>query len=274
MFLDKKLVLGIGMAAILWFSPGMLEAQEFISTSRKIRVTDAIGQGATKEVARNNALHDAEQKALRRVTSTFRHIITEVKTGELGDKKIIEEVNAKIIDKPDIRKTEYPFENPYVCIMDVYVTVRFLDLDFFAEEIKKTAEGACIRSLFIAGWGQAYNRNYFGAVVNFGVTYGALGYGYYRDQQISNSRSNYLNASDPKSAERAYNKLQSDKNMSRAMYALGFLSWAYSVWDAFEDRSRANEVMDRVHKKFFKEMPYKRYDSFMQRMMNKTKPQW
>jgi len=270
----KKIILLVAFYGFFLGDMSPLFAQEFISTKRTIRVTDAIGEGSTREVARNNALHDAEQKALRRVTSTFRHIISDTKMGEMGDKTIIEEVNAKIIDRPDIRKEEYPFESPYVCILDVYITVRFLDLDFFADEIKKTAEGACVRSLFVAGWGQGYNRNYFGAVVNFGITYGALGYGYYREKQIAVSRANYLNARDPRSAEIAYRKMQNDSNVSRSMYALGFLAWAYSVWDAFEDRSRANDVMDQVHKKFFKKMPYTRYDSFMQELMYKTKPTW
>lgn len=249
-------------------------AQEYISTKRSILITDAIGEGKTKEIAKNNALYDAEQKALRRVTSTFRHILSDIKDGELMNKRIQEEVHARIIDKPDIKKEEYPFETPYVCMLEVYVTVKFLDLDFFAEEIKKTAEGACVRSLFVAGWGQAYNRNYFGAVVNFGLTYGALGYGYYREQQIDNSRANYLNAKDPESSERAYRKLQNDRNVSKTMYAIGIVSWIYSVWDAFEDRERTNRVMQDVHQKYFKKFPYTRYDSFMQRMMYSTRPSW
>ncbi len=262
------------LAGLVLVIPMQAVAQEYISTQRTIYISDAIGEGATKEIARNNALYDAEQKALRRVTSTFRHILSDIKDGEMMNKNIQEEVHARIIDKPDIKKEEYPFSSPYVCTLEVYITVKFLDLDFFADEIKKTAEGACVRSLFVAGWGQGYNRNYFGAVVNFGLTYGALGYGYYREQQIAQSRANYLNASDPQSAERAYKKLQNDKNVSRSMYALGLLTWAYSVWDAFEDRERANKVMDEVHKKYFKKFPYTRYDSFMQRMMYSTKPQW
>jgi hypothetical protein len=197
-----------------------------------------------------------------------------MKEGEMQDKKIVEEVHAKIVDTPDIKKEEYPFEGPYVCMLDVYITIKFLDLDFFADEIKKTAEGACIRSLFISGWGQGYNRNYFGAVVNFGVTYGALGYGYYRQKQISSSRAAYLAARDPRSAERAYRKLQSDRNVSKSMYTLGILAWAYSVWDAFEDRSRSNDIMDKVHKKYFKMFPYTRFESFMQELMYSTKPDW
>lgn len=257
---------------VLGMSPCL--SQEYISTTKTILITDAIGEGSTKEIAKNNALYDAEQKALRRVTSTFRHIMSGVKEGEMADKKIIEEVHAKIVDTPDIKKVEYPFESPHVCTLEVFITVKFLDLDFFAEEIKKTAEGACIRSLFLSGWGQGYNRNYFGAIVNFGVTYSALGYGYYRQDQIAGARREYLAARDPKTADRAYRKMQGHSNVSKSMYALGFLAWAYSVWDAFEDRTRANEVTDRVHKKYFKMFPYTRVESFMQELMYSTKPKW
>lgn len=253
--------------------------EEFYSTKKTVRVTDGIGKGLSKDIAMRNAIIDARKKALVRVTSTFRHYLSASKDGEFVDKSVAEEVHARIIDRENIISVNYDhglnFAPYHVAVVDAEVKVRFLDLDFFATEMTKTAEAACIRSLFISGWGQFFNRSYF-AGVSFGlVTYGSLGYGFYRDNQISAARKSYQEATTATEAERRYQVLQNHRRVARTLYVLGVASWAYSVWEAFEDRERADEVLDVVHKKFFPKFRYTRTYSPIQRfIMNGLRPTW
>ncbi|RME89735.1 MAG: hypothetical protein D6767_07960 [Candidatus Hydrogenedentota bacterium] len=253
--------------------------EEFYSTKRKIRITDGIGMGPTKEIARQNAIIDARKKALRRVTSTFRFMLSESKNGEFVSSSVEEEVHAKIIDKERIINVKYDhgiqFKNgQVVAVVDCIITVSFLDLDFFAQEMLKTAEAACIRSLYIAGWGQIFNRAYFSGITMSLITYGSLGYAYYRSNMIEEAEKAYKAAKDPVEAERRYAQLRDHKNVSKMLYIVGFVTWAYSVWDAFEDRSRADEVLDQVHDRYFKKFPYHRKYSFFQEIMMDMRPEW
>ena len=252
---------------------------EYYSTKKTIRITDGIGKGLSKEIALRNAIIDARKKAMVRVTSTFRHMLSASKDGEFVDSSVAEEVHARIIDRENLISVDYEHDlnfRPYeVAIADVEVTVQFLDLDFFATEIMKTAEAACIRSLFISGWGQMFNRNYF-AGATFGIlTYGSLGYGYYRNQKIDQARKSYQDATNNTDAERRYKVLRDHRRVSRTLYVLGVATWAFSVWEAFEDRERADEVLDIVHKKFFPKFRYVRQYSPIQKfIMGNMRPTW
>lgn len=260
------------------FSEDLGFDEEFYSTKRKIRVTDGIGKGPTKEIARQNAIIDARKKAMERVTSTFRFVLSGSKDGEFQDKSVAQEVHAKIIDKERIISVTYDhnvkFNGFEVAIVDCEVTVSFLDLDFFAQEIMKTAEAACIRSMYIAGWGQIFNRAYFSGITMGLITYGSIGYAYYRSTLVKDAEQAYFNAKNPTEAERRYQVLKDHKQVARTLYVVGFLTWAYSVWDAFEDRERADEVLDKVHDKFFKKFPYKREYSYFQEKMMEMRPAW
>ena len=249
------------------------------STAKKVRVTDGIGKGLSKEIAMQNAIVNARQKALTRVTSTFRHVLSETQDGEFVKKSVAQEVNAKIIEKEEIISVNYDhgmnFEPYYVAIVDCIVTVSFLDLDFFATEIMKTAEAACIRSIVLSGWGQVFNRSYFAGAAFGLVTYSSLGYGYYREQQISDAQKAYNTAIGTANEEQALRTLQGHQNASRILYAAGAMTWAYSVWDAFEDRERVDEIMDEVHKVYFPQYPYERqYSYFQEFIMETTRPTW
>lgn len=253
--------------------------EEFYSTKKKIRITDGIGRGYSKEIALQNAIIDARKKALVRVTSTFRHVLSESKNGEFVDSSVAEEVHAKIVAKEEIISVKYKHDldfKPYeVAIVDVEITVSFLDLDFFAEEILKTAEAAMIRSIVIAGWGQAFNRNYYGAATMALVTYGSVGYGYYRHSKVDSARAAYNNATDPVDAERRYKILREHKRVAYTMYTIGAITWGYSVWEAFEDRERADEILDKVHEMYFPKFRYSRKISPIQKfMMKNLRPSW
>lgn len=253
--------------------------EEFYSTKKKVRITDGIGKGRTKEVALQNAIIDARKKALERSTTSFKHFLSEVKDGVFVKDSVASEVYAKIIDKEKIIKVTYDhdidFSPYYVAIIDCEITVSFLDLDFFAQEIMKTAEAACIRSIVLSGWGQFFNRSYFAGTTMFLTTYGSLGYGYFREQKIPRARKEYLEASSPEEAEQKYKILREHRNVANTMYAIGISTWAYSVWEAFEDRERADKLLDAVHKRYFSSFPYYREYSFFQMLiMENTRPEW
>lgn len=253
--------------------------EEFYSTKKKIRITDGIGRGYSKEIALQNAIIDARKKALVRVTSTFRHVLSESKNGEFLDSSVAEDVHAKIVAKEKIISVKYKHDlnfKPYeVAIVDVEITVSFLDLDFFAEEILKTAEAAMIRSIVIAGWGQIFNRNYYGGATMALVTYGSIGYGYYRQSKIDSAKTAYNNATDPVDAERKYKTMREHKRVAYTMYTIGAITWGYSVWEAFEDRERADEILDKVHEMYFPKFRYSRKISPIQKfMMKNLRPSW
>ena len=255
--------------AIIWL--GFINfgfGSNFIATVRKIRITDAIGRGKTMEEARKKALKDAKEKAKRRVTSAFSYLFVRIKNATVEKMNLSEKLHAEIIGEPRIIKEKKPFKD--VVILDCIVTVKFLDLDFFVEEAKKTAEGACIRSLVLAGWGQAYNRNYFAGFINFIVTYGSLVYGIKMNTKYQTAYSEYKDNND-------INKLirtEKYRKTRDTFYVIAIISWLYGIWDAFEDRKRASEVLDEIHNKYFKEIPYKTSDSFLQEFMYDTIPQW
>ncbi|MCX7632213.1 MAG: hypothetical protein N2Z22_02635, partial [Turneriella sp.] len=254
--------------------------KEYFSSQKQVRVRDAIGKGRSKEIAIHNARIDAQRKALERSVSSFRHLIIETKDFAVTNEQLIADVNAKVIEEPRCKPPKWDhgldFSPFHVAVMDCVVTVSFFDLDYFISEIMKTAEGACIRSIVLSGWGQIYNKNYFsGAAMSF-ITYGALGYGYSRESRVNAARQSYLEATDPAEAERRYRVMRDHQEVARTMYIIGALTWAYSIWDAFEDRERADEVLYQVHQKYFRgKLDYTPHYSFFQRfMMENTRPKW
>jgi len=264
--MKSKLAIFIGVLVL--GSINLVYGSSFITTVRTIRITDAIGRGKTIEEARKNAIKDAKEKAKRRVTSAFSYLFVRVKNASIEKMNLSEKLHAEVIGEPRIIKEEKPFKD--VVILDCIVKVKFLDLDFFVEEAKKTAEGACIRSLVLAGWGQAYNRNYFAGFINFLLTYGSLVYGINLNTKYQSAYSEYRKTNDTNQLIKA-EKYQKTRD---TFYANPLISWLYSVWDAFEDRKRASEVLDKIHNKYFKEIPYKTTDSFLQEFMYDTIPSW
>jgi hypothetical protein len=254
--------------------------KEYFSTQKELRVRDAIGKGRSKEIAIQNAKIDAHHKALARSISSFRHMIVETKDFQVTDEQLIADVNAKVIDEARCGEPKWDhgmdFTPFHVAVMDCRVTVSFFDLDFFTQEIMKTAEGACIRSIVLSGWGQFYNKNYITGTAMALVTYGSLGYGYSREVRVSGARADYQNASTPAEAEQKYKAMRNHQEVARTMYVIGALTWAYSVWEAFEDRERADDVLYQVHQKYFKDkLNYEPQISFFQRfMMQSTRPKW
>jgi len=254
--------------------------KEFYSTQKSVRIRDAIGKGRSKEVAIQNAKIDAYEKALRRSVSSFRHLIQTSKDFEITDEQLITDVNAKIISEPRCSEPKWDhavnFDPYYLAVMDCTVMVSFFDLDFFTNEIMKTAEGACIRSIVLSGWGQIYNKNYITGTAMALITYGSIGYGYKRQTDAVNQQTQYQNATSQPDAEQKYKQMRDSQEVARTMYVIGALTWAYSVWDAFEDRERADDVLYQVHQKYFKgKLNYSPQLSFFQRyMMQSTRPKW
>lgn len=262
------------------FAQDIAEIEEdYYTTKKKVRVTDAIGAGFSREIALQNALMDAREKAVSRSTSSFKHYLSKYEDGVFVDETVASEVHAKVIDTVKIISENYnvgvDFGRNYVVVLDSEVTVSFLDLDFFAQEIMKTAEAACIRSIVLSGWGQMFNRSYMAGTSLALVTYGSIGYGYYRELKIPKANDNYLAATNTKDAEAAYKALKEHKYVARTMYMVGAMAWAFSVWEAFEDRERADKVLDHVIKSYFPNMHYRRQLSFFQEfIMENTRPGW
>lgn len=254
--------------------------KEYFSTQKVVRVRDAVGKGRSKEIAIQNAKIDAHRKALERSISSFRHMIVETKDFAVTNEQLIADVNAKVIDEARCNEPNWDhgfnFAPFHVAVMDCHVTVSFFDLDFFTTEIMKTAEGACIRSIVLSGWGQFYNQNYITGAAMALITYGSIGYGYSRETKVNAARTEYNNASSPAEAERKYKEMRNHQEVARTMYVIGALTWAYSIWEAFEDRERADDVLYQVHQKYFKgKLNYEPQISFFQRfMMQSTRPKW
>ncbi len=277
-------------AALIFSSGGLYSAptkgdlgldKEFYSTQKEVRVRDAIGKGRSKEIAIQNARIDAHRKALERSVSSFRHMMVETKDFVVTNEQLIADVNAKVIDEARCSEPKWDhngmdFSPFFVAIMDCRVTVSFFDLDYFTTEIMKTAEGACIRSIVLSGWGQLYNKNYISSAALALVTYGSIGYGYSRETKVSSARDAYKSATNPTDAEQKYKEMRNHQEVARTMYVIGALTWAYSVWEAFEDRERADDVLYQVHQKYFAgKLNYKPEISFFQRfMMQNTRPKW
>jgi hypothetical protein len=254
--------------------------KEYFSTQKNVRVRDAIGKGRSKEIAIQNAKIDAQRKALERSVSSFRHMLIESENFAVTNEQIIADVNAKVIDEARCDDPNWDhgfnFSPYYVAVMSCTVTVSFFDLDFFTAEIMKTAEGACIRSIVLSGWGQFYNKNYITGTAMALVTYGSLGYGLKRQGQVGEARDAYRNAATPADAEQKYKEMRNHQEVAQTMYVIGALTWAYSIWEAFEDRERADDVLYQVHQKYFKgKLNYEPQISFFQRfMMKNTRPKW
>lgn len=254
--------------------------KEYFSTQKNVRVRDAIGKGRSKEIAIQNAKIDAHKKALERSISSFRHMIVETKDFVVTNEQLIADVNAKVIDEARCSEPKWDhgfnFDPYHVAVMDCMVTVSFFDLDFFTTEIMKTAEGACIRSIVLSGWGQFYNKNYITGTAMALITYGSIGYGYSREAQVNGARDAARNAATPAEAEQKYKQMRDHQEVARTMYVIGALTWAYSVWEAFEDRERADDVLYQVHQKYFKgKLNYEPQISFFQRfIMQNTRPKW
>lgn len=254
--------------------------KEYFSTQKVLRVRDAIGKGRSKEIAIHNAKIDAHKKALERSVSSFRHMIVETKDFAVTNEQLIADVNAKVIDEARCSEPNwdhgFDFSPFHVAVMDCHVTVSFFDLDFFTTEIMKTAEGACIRSIVLSGWGQFYNKNYITGTAMALITYGSIGYGYSRESKVAQAQTDYKNASTPSEAEQKYKEMRNHQEVARTMYVIGALTWAYSIWEAFEDRERADDVLYQVHQKYFKgKLNYEPQISFFQRfMMQNTRPKW
>jgi len=108
------------------------------------------------------------------------------------------------------------------------------------------------------------------------MTYGAIGYGYKRETQIADARRDYNAATNSTDAERNYKIMRDHQEVARTLYVVGALTWAYSIWDAFEDRERADDMLYRVHQKYFKgKLNYEPQISFFQKfMMQSTRPKW
>ena len=280
------------LATILFMSLGVLNAAapanggdlgldtEYFSTQKNVRIRDAVGKGRSKEIAIQNAKIDAHRKALERSVSSFRHFMAETKDLQLMNEQLIADVNAKVIDEARCGEPKWDhgidFSPFHLAVMDCTVTVSFFDLDYFTTEIMKTAEGACIRSIVLSGWGQFYNKNYITGTAMAPVTYGSIGYGYKRETQIPGARDAYNSASTPQEAEQRYKEMRNHQEIARTMYVIDALTWAYSIWEAFEDRERADDVLYQVHQKYFKgKLNYEPQISFFQRfMMQKTRPKW
>jgi hypothetical protein len=254
--------------------------KEFFSTQKVVRVRDAIGKGRSKEIAIQNAKTDAHRKALERSISSFRHMMVESKDFAVTSEQLIADVNAKVIDEARCNDPNWDhgfnFAPFYVAVMDCSVTVSFFDLDFFTTEIMKTAEGACIRSVVLSGWGQFYNNNYITGTAMALITYGSIGYGYSRETKAASARDQYNSATNSGDAEKKYKEMRDHQEVARTMYVIGALTWAYSIWEAFEDRERADDVLYQVHQKYFKgKLNYEPQISFFQRlMMQNTRPKW
>lgn len=254
--------------------------KEYFSTQKNVRIRDAVGKGRSKEIAIQNAKIDAHRKALERSISSFRHFMAETKDLQLMNEQLIADVNAKVIDEARCSEPKWDhgidFSPFHLAVMDCTVTVSFFDLDYFTTEIMKTAEGACIRSIVLSGWGQFYNKNYITGTAMALITYGSIGYGYKRETQIPGARDAYNSAATPQEAEQRYKEMRNHQEVARTMYVIGALTWAYSIWEAFEDRERADDVLYQVHQKYFKgKLNYEPQISFFQRfMMQKTRPKW
>lgn len=254
--------------------------REYFSSQKKVRVRDAIGKGRSREIAIQNARIDAHRKALERSVSSFRHMIVETKDFVVTNEQLIADVNAKVIEEARCNEPKWDhgmdFSPFHVAVMDCMVTVSFFDLDYFVTEIMKTAEGACIRSIALSGWGQFYNKNYITSAAMALITYGSIGYGYSREVKVASARDAYNNAATAAEAERKYKEMRDHQEVARTMYVIGALTWAYSIWEAFEDRERADDVLYEVHQKYFKnKLNYERHISFFQRfIMQNTRPKW
>jgi len=285
----KRLQSALLLVAILLYSASLLAKspsadlgldKEYYSTQKKVRVRDAIGKGRSREIAIQNARIDAHRKALERSVSSFRHMFVESKDFVVTNEQLIADVNAKVIEEARCNEPKWDhgmnFDPFHVAVMDCTVTVSFFDLDYFTTEIMKTAEGACIRSIVLSGWGQFYNKNYISSAAMALITYGSIGYGYSREVKVAGARDEYRNAATPAEAEQKYKQMRDHQEVARTMYVIGALTWAYSIWEAFEDRERADDVLYQVHQKYFEgKLNYQPQLSFFQRfMMENTRPKW
>ncbi len=243
---------------------------EFLTVKRTIRITDGIARGSSEIDAREKAIANARVKALERVATSFVHSYEKVENAVITEDKIMQDIHAEII-RTKIRKVEYPFEN--VALVTVDFTVKYFDLDFFVRELRKTAESSMMRSLVISGWGQLYNQNYFNATCFFIATYGSLYKGLVFDKEATALKQDYDRAP-PSRAALAYEDYKNADLQSKVWFTIGFSSWLYSMWEAFENREITNLKLDEVHKQYFPSFWYVRQKSFVQNTMDNWAPKW
>lgn len=257
---------------IVLLSAVPLAGQEtFLTVKRTVRVTDGIGRGETPEAAKEAAIANARQKALERVATSFVHTYERAEGMVLTEERIMQDIHAKIL-RTRVRKVEYPF--PDVALVTADITVQYFDLDFFVRELRKSAESAMVRSLVVSGWGQVYNRNYLHAVLCFGATYGSLAKAWFSDLEADRLKREYLSAVDPVRSRVLYDRYKAASWERLAWISLGAASWAYSVWEAFENREEAARSLDTVHARFFPEFRYVRQKSSVQAFMDNLAPTW
>ncbi len=266
----KKLSIIISTLLFLASSGYAKTEAEFLTVKRTIRVTDGIARGVDKEDAKQNAIENARNKARERVATSFIHSYEKVENAVLTEEKIIQDLHAEII-RTKVRKVEYPFEN--VCLVTVDFTIKYFDLDFFVRELRKSAESSMMRSLVLSGWGQVYNRNYFNGLCFFVTTYGSFYRAYIWDGQATDYKHAYDKAGSATVAE-AYNNFKNADIQSKTWLVIGISSWAYSMWEAFEDREITNLKLDDAHKQYFPTFWYTREKSFVQKRMDNWAPKW
>jgi len=257
---------------IFLFSICSLFAQEeLITAKRKIRINDGIGRGLNKIEAKNNAISNAKMKALERVATSFIHSYEKAENMVLTEDKILQDIHARVV-KHRLIKVEYPFEN--VAIVTVDFWLEFLDIDFFAVELRKSAESAMVRSFVISGWGQFYNRNYLHGILFFVTTYGSIIQAILQENLKRDLKNQYLLATSSEAATFLYSKYRNAVFSQTAWLSIGITSWAFSIWEAFEDYERAGQLLDQTHETFFPEFRYTRQKSFVQKFMEKVAPKW
>jgi hypothetical protein len=260
-----SLLLLLCVAAPLW------SQESFLTVKRRIRVTDGIARGATRLEAKEAAVANARRKAIERVATSFIHSYERTDNMVLTEEQIIQDIRAQVL-RTKVRKVEYPYEN--VALVTVDFTIEYFDLDFFAAELRKSAESAMVRSLVISGWGQLYNRNYLHAIVFFSTTYGSLGRAYWSDLRTTALKREYLASADPVRSRSLYGRYRDSSWESAAWLTVGITSWAYSIWEAFEDRENTARSLDEAHDQFFPDFYYTREKSFVQKAMDKAGPKW
>jgi hypothetical protein len=244
--------------------------ETYLTVKKRVRITDGIAAGENPGDAKDKAVENAKKKALERVATSFMHSYERVENGVLTADTVIQDIHAKIL-KVKLRKVEYPFEN--VALVTVDITMQYFDLDFFVRELRKSAESSFMRSIVISGWGQVYNRDWFNAALCFFTTYGSLGTAWYYDIHADAVRDQYRKAGSADAA-RLYNDYRNAYASRDTWLIIGIASWAYSVWEAFEDRAVMNEKLDAVHQKYFPDFYYTRYKSFVQKEVDNWMPKW
>lgn len=96
--------------------------------------------------------------------------------------------------------------------------------------------GALLRSAFVPGWGQLYNRKYIKATV-FGAGESWLAYGIYNDWKAADRHEkNFRSASeDPEYQAAEFKKFESERDSRNLKMWILAMSIFYSMFDAYVD---------------------------------------